>query len=142
MAAPNFLCDTAGMTRERWLDCRMHGPTGKIPFTLGGSDVSAVLGSSPWTTPLELWRNKKGLMKPNDSANANAKEMGHLMEPIVAHCYAKMTGNTIIEDTGLYQHADLYAKGGLSCQSGLHTQKKSTTAQGRGQLHGNVRACL
>jgi predicted phage-related endonuclease len=31
--------------------------------------------------------------------------MGHLMEPIVAQCYAQKTGNTIIEDTGLYQHA-------------------------------------
>ncbi|MCL2301375.1 MAG: YqaJ viral recombinase family protein [Firmicutes bacterium] len=106
MAAPILLCDTAGMTRERWLDCRMHGPAGTIPYTLGGSDVSVVLSSSPWTTPLELWRIKKGLMKPNDGANATAKEMGHLMEPIVALCYAKMTGNTIIEDTGLYQHAD------------------------------------
>jgi len=105
MAAPNLLCDTAGMTRERWLDCRMHGPAGTIPYTIGGSDVAVVLGSSPWTTPLELWRVKKGLMKPDDGANATAKEMGHLMEPIVAQCYAKATGNTVIEDTGLYQHA-------------------------------------
>jgi predicted phage-related endonuclease len=57
-------------------------------------------------TPLELWQNKKGLMKPNDSENTNQKEMGRLMEPIVAHWYGKLTGNTVIEDTGLYQHAD------------------------------------
>jgi putative phage-type endonuclease len=101
---PIFLCDTAGMTRERWLDCRMHGPDGSIPFTLGGSDVAVVHGVSPWTTPLELWRVKKNLMQPNDRTNASAKEMGHLMEPIVAQCYAKVTGNTIIPDTGLYQH--------------------------------------
>jgi len=106
MAAPILLCYTAGMSRERWLDCRMHGPEGTIPYTLGGSDVAAVLGVSPWTTPLELWRVKKGLMKPDDSVNATAKEMGQLMEPIVARCYAKVTGNRIIEDTGLYQHAD------------------------------------
>ena len=106
MAAPILLCDTAGMTRKRWLECRMHGPDGKIPFTIGGSDVAAVYGVSPWTTPLELWRIKKGLMTPDDSINATAKEMGHLMEPVVAACYTMKKGNPHITDTGLYQHAD------------------------------------
>ncbi|MCL2106954.1 MAG: YqaJ viral recombinase family protein [Oscillospiraceae bacterium] len=103
---PKLLCDTTGMTRERWLECRMHGPDGDIPYTIGGSDVAAVLGVSPWVTPLELWRIKKGLMQPDDTVNAAAKAMGLLMEPIVAQCYAKATGNTVIEDTGLYQHTD------------------------------------
>ena len=38
MAAPIMLCDTAGMSNERWLECRMHGPKGDIPYTIGGSD--------------------------------------------------------------------------------------------------------
>jgi len=83
----------------------MHGPDGKIPFTIGGSDVAAVFGVSPWTTPLELWRIKKGLMTPDDSINATAKEMGHLMEPVVAACYTMREGNPHIADTGLYRHA-------------------------------------
>jgi hypothetical protein len=41
MAAPILLCDTAGMDNDRWLECRMHGPDGKIPYTVGGSDVAA-----------------------------------------------------------------------------------------------------
>jgi putative phage-type endonuclease len=106
MGKPVFLCDTKGMTRERWLECRAHGPKGDIEYTLGGSDVSTVFGENPWTTPLELYRIKKGLMKPDDSANANQKEMGNLLEPIVAHWYGKLTGNAVIEDTGLYGHAD------------------------------------
>jgi putative phage-type endonuclease len=105
MAKPILLCDTAGMTRERWLECRMHGADGKLPYTVGGSDVAVVMGVSPWNTPLELWRIKKDLMKPDDTANATAKEMGHLMEPVVAHCYGVKTGNTVVADTGLYQHA-------------------------------------
>lgn len=28
MSAPIALCDTAGMTNERWLECRAHGPKG------------------------------------------------------------------------------------------------------------------
>ena len=42
MASPKILCDTAGMTNERWLECRMHGPMGDIPYTVGGSDVAAL----------------------------------------------------------------------------------------------------
>ena len=42
MAAPILLCDTAGMSNDRWLECRMHGPKGDIPYTIGGSDVAAI----------------------------------------------------------------------------------------------------
>ena len=106
MAAPIILCDTAGMTNERWLECRMHGPKGDIPYTVGGSDVATIFGVSPWTTPLELWMIKKGRMKPSVKANASQLEMGHLLEPIAAHFYAQKTGNTVIDDTSMYQHAD------------------------------------
>ena len=106
MAAPIILCDTAGMTNEQWLEARMHGPKGTIPYTVGGSDVAAIFGVSPWTTPLELWNIKKGRMKPPKKANANQLEMGHLLEPIAAHWYAKKIGNIVTADTNLYQHAD------------------------------------
>lgn len=106
MAAPIILCDTAGMTNERWLECRMHGPSGKIPYTVGGSDVAAIFGVSPWITPLELWKIKKGQMDPAEKINALQLEMGHLLEPIAAHFYAKKTGNIVTDDTFLYQHAD------------------------------------
>ena len=106
MAAPIILCNTAGMTNEQWLAARMHGPAGTIPYTVGGSDVAAIFGVSPWTTPLELWMIKKGRMKAPVKSNANQLEMGHLLEPIAAHWYAKKTGNRVYEDTNLYQHAD------------------------------------
>ncbi len=106
MSAPIILCDTAGMTRERWLDCRMHGPQGNIEYTVGGSDVAAIFGISPWVTPLELWMIKKGRMKPSVKANAAQLEMGHMLEPIAAHLYAQKTGNIVTDDTFMYQHAD------------------------------------
>jgi len=107
MAKPILLCDTKGMDRERWLECRMHGPKGDIEYTIGGSDVSTIFGLNPWMTPLELWNIKKGLMKPSEPPNPDQLEMGHLLEPIAAHFYGKRTGNTVIEDTGLYQHASV-----------------------------------
>ena len=71
MAKPIILCDTAGMANDRWLECRMHGPKGDIPYTVGGSDVAAIFGVSPWTTPMELWLIKKGRMKPADGKRRN-----------------------------------------------------------------------
>lgn len=107
MAAPNILCDCTGMSRTRWLECRAHGPKGDIEYTVGGSDVAVIFGVSPWTTPLELWLIKKGRMKPKQPPNPDQLEMGHMMEPIAAHFYAKKTGNLVTEDNHLYQHATL-----------------------------------
>lgn len=106
MAAPKILCDTAGMDNATWLACRAHGPRGDIPFTVGGSDVAAIFGVSPWVTPLELWNIKKGLMKTPPKLNPDTLEMGHMLEPIAAYWYGKKTGNTVINDTHMYQHAD------------------------------------
>lgn len=106
MSAPNILCDTAGMTNERWLECRAHGPKGNIEYTIGGSDVAAVFGVSPWVTPLELWMVKKGRIKNPAKLNENQLEMGHFLEPIAAHFYEKKTGNRVTDDTYMYQHAD------------------------------------
>ncbi len=106
MGKPNILIDTAGMDNDRWLECRMHGPLGDIPYTVGGSDVAAIFGVSPWTTPLELWLIKKGRIKPLEKSNANQLQMGHLLEPIAAYWYEQKSGNAVTEDTNLYQHAD------------------------------------
>lgn len=106
MGKPNILIDTAGMDNDRWLECRMHGPLGNIPYTVGGSDVAAIFGISPWTTPLELWLVKKGRIKPPEKSNANQLQMGHLLEPIAAYWYEQKSGNAVTEDTNLYQHAD------------------------------------
>lgn len=101
MAAPNILCDCTGMSRTRWLECRAHGPKGDIEYTVGGSDVAVIFGVSPWTTPLELWLIKKGRMKPKQPPNPDQLEMGHMIEPIAAHFYAKKTGNLVTEDNHL-----------------------------------------
>ena len=97
MAAPIILCDTAGMSEARWLACREHGPKGDIEYTVGGSDVAAIFGLSPWTTPLELWMQKKGRMKTKPKSNAGQLEMGHLLEPIAAHFFAQKTRQNFLQ---------------------------------------------
>ena len=106
MATPIILCDCAGMSEKRWLECREHGPKGDIEYTVGGSDVATIFGLSPWMTPKELLMIKKGRMKPKDKPNPLQLEMGHLLEPIAAHFYAQRTGDTVTDDTNMYQHAD------------------------------------
>ena len=133
MAAPKILCDTAGMDRRTWLAARAHGPDGSIPIAIGGSDVAAIFGISPWKTPLDLWLEKSGKLMPDESENMWQKEMGHLLEPVVAQMYAFRTGHRVITDTYLYQHAlypwalanidygmedkDTKEVGGLECKS-------------------------
>lgn len=104
MAEPIRLCDTAGMDEVTWQACRMHGPKGDIPYTVGGSDVATIFGVSPWMTALELWRVKKGLMEVPEKANPKKLRMGHLLEPVAAQLYADETGDTVINDTWMYQH--------------------------------------
>ena len=42
--------DSKNATREEWLKARKLG--------LGGSDMAAVLGLSPWRSPIDVWLDK------------------------------------------------------------------------------------
>ena len=52
---------------------------------LGGSDAAAVLGISPWTTPVELWQEKTGRRRrdPVDPLRARILARGNKLEPFI-----------------------------------------------------------
>lgn len=52
---------------------------------LGGSDVAAVMGLSPWATPVELWMEKTGQAprEEPDAARRRLFERGHKLEPFI-----------------------------------------------------------
>jgi predicted phage-related endonuclease len=57
---------------------------------LGGSDAPAVLGLSPWDTPVSLWQKKldarDGLPEePNDAAKEQVFGRGHELEPYIVN---------------------------------------------------------
>lgn len=54
---------------------------------IGGSDVAAVLGLSPYKTPYGLWAEKKGLI-PNTVLNEGAVEWGYRLEAPIAEKFA------------------------------------------------------
>lgn len=61
---------------------------------IGGSDVAAVAGISPWKSRLEVYREKVGEAEPEDESfdDALAKTLGVLLEDAVATLYEMKTG--------------------------------------------------
>lgn len=57
-----------------WLEWRRHG--------IGGSEVAAIIGLSPWESPYSLWARKAGLLPEKDSSEA--MEFGKRAEPMMA----------------------------------------------------------
>jgi predicted phage-related endonuclease len=49
---------------------------------IGGSDIAAILGLSPYKTPLDVYLEKRGLWE--DGAAGEAARWGTIMEPILA----------------------------------------------------------
>lgn len=52
---------------------------------LGGSDAAAVMGLSPWATPVELWQQKTGRVPKEEPDEAALKRYarGHRLEPFI-----------------------------------------------------------
>ena len=61
-----------------WLDLRSHG--------IGGSDVAAIMGLSPWRTPYQVWADKV-LGIREDISGKPAVEWGTILEPVVGDHY-------------------------------------------------------
>lgn len=82
---PQILVETAGLSEKEWLAYRRKG--------IGGSDVAALLGISPWRTARDLYFDKLNIVAVEDNEdNWVALEMGHLLEPLVAKILQKGLG--------------------------------------------------
>lgn len=57
---------------------------------IGASEAAAVVGMSPWMTPLELWRLKVGAALAKDLSGSPAVSRGVRMEPALRGLYAAM----------------------------------------------------
>ena len=60
-------------TRDAWLKARKK--------YIGGSDISCILGYCPWKTNLQLYREKKGLVMPDDLSDNPLVTYGVNAEP-------------------------------------------------------------
>ncbi len=89
---PVEVVDTDVISRDDWLEYRRKG--------IGGSDVAAIFGVSPWKTGRELYYEKIG-REPviEDESNWVALEYGTRLEDLVAKIFTYKTGigNTAAE---------------------------------------------
>lgn len=67
--------------REAWLDQRRKG--------VGGSDVAAIMGLSPYRGAYEVWAEKSGLIEAPDISDKPAVVWGNILEPVVGDHYAE-----------------------------------------------------
>ena len=94
---PKILVETAGLSEEEWLAYRRKG--------IGGSDVAALLGISPWRTARDLYFDKLNIVAVEDNEdNWVALEMGHLLEPLVAKILQHRTGYKVYQIKKMFQH--------------------------------------
>ena len=71
---------------------------------IGGSDIAAIIGISPWRTPRDIFLDKKGMSEPEQETDA--MYWGTTLEDIVAREYAKRTGRKIQRCNQQLQHPD------------------------------------
>lgn len=84
-----------------WLAARTHG--------IGGSDIGAICGVSPFTSARQIYLKKTGQYQEDLSANEAAIQrmhFGHLLEPIVADEYSRQTGAHLREIDATFAHKD------------------------------------
>lgn len=94
---PIIVVDTSNLSEKEWLEYRRSG--------IGGSDASAVLGVSPFTTCRDLYYDKLNIASAfDDFDNWVAKEVGHLLEDLVAKIFSVKTGYRIFQMKKMFRH--------------------------------------
>ena len=79
---PEKVVDISNLSREDWLEYRKKG--------IGGSDVAAIMGISPFATIRDLFYNKTGVqpvIQEEEASNWVAKEVGHRTGSISGTCH-------------------------------------------------------
>jgi putative phage-type endonuclease len=65
--------------------------------SIGGSEIAAVLGIHPWTSPFTLWHVKAGLLEP--FAGNKSTEWGQRLEPVISAKFYENHFAELIEAT-------------------------------------------
>ena len=89
--------ETENLSRGEWLDWRRRG--------IGGSDVAAIMGISPFRTARDIYYDKLGIAAVDeDKGNWVAMEMGNLLEDLVARIFERRTGLEIYQIKKMFRH--------------------------------------
>lgn len=81
---------------QEWVDNRKE--------YIGGSDVSTILEKNPYSTPLQLWMRKQGILPPIESTPL--LKAGHYLEPLLASHFEETTGLKTRQVNKTYQSTE------------------------------------
>jgi putative phage-type endonuclease len=73
---------------------------------LGGSDCAAILGLSPWATPLDIFFDKLNYDEPELEEITPNQRWGNLLEPIIISEFERITGLSCEPNQKLRVHPD------------------------------------
>lgn len=117
------LVETTDMSEEEWRKHRMKG--------IGGSDAAAVMGMSPYKSPLQVYYEKTGQIEAEDLSENERIKWGNRLEGPVRDAFVEETGKPVIEIPAILYHPDhphmLANLDGLAEHSGIVYLKDGTT---------------
>lgn len=73
---------------------------------LGGSEIAAMKGVSPFTNNIRLYLNKVGRIVEDLLENWFRLDYGHYLEPLAAEIVKRKLGADIIDETGMFPDFD------------------------------------
>lgn len=81
------------------------------PWGIGGSDIGAILGVSPYRGPVDVWLDKvqrdEGTQREKkQDAGALPMRLGSYLEPFVVREYEALTGNTTRQHAATLRHPE------------------------------------
>lgn len=87
---------SAIIDRNDWLEARRQG--------IGGSDAAAILGLSPWSSPLDIYLDKIGQNPPKEETDA--MRFGTLLEEVVASEFSLRSGLKVRRKRATLHHPE------------------------------------
>lgn len=87
---------TVGMSHEEWLEHRNK--------TIGGSDASAILGMSEYSSPYTVWAEKLGKLPPKE--DNEAMRIGRDLESYVAQRFTEKTGKKVRRENNILHNPE------------------------------------
>jgi putative phage-type endonuclease len=82
------------LPKKEWLEKRKKG--------IGGSDVAAICGVSPYKTPFQVWEEKRS--EYTQDIDNDAMFWGRTLEPVIRQRYSDLTGRIVMVPEQILVH--------------------------------------
>lgn len=89
---------TKGLSRHDWLQLRRT--------SIGGSDVSTILGFNKYKSPYQLWLDKTGQIEIDTTDPSEAAYWGNTLEEVVAKEFSERADKKVRMDNHMYFHSE------------------------------------